>query len=60
MIRLPAELMYIYIYIGYIYINAGSNNSTICMLYNMHDSHNPIKARLLFYIEIIHDKNILT
>ena len=31
----------------------GSNNN------NMHDSHNPIKACLLFYIEIIHDKNML-
>ena len=56
--------MYIYIYI-YIYnINAGSNNSihgsNNMLLYNMHDSHNPIKTCLLFYIEIVHDKNILT
>ena len=32
----------------------------MCILYNMPDSHNPIKACLLFYIEIIHDQNILT
>ena len=40
-------------------INAASNGGFMDPIITMHDSHNPIKACLLFYIEIIHDKNML-